>query len=58
MGRKWDWLKSFLTDYLLLETQKEVKSGKVNRKYTYTIDMTDWIGYHVIIREFDTNYVT
>lgn len=45
---KWNWIQSFLVHDMFMKCDKTVKNKSDNvRTYTYTIDLSDWLWYHI-----------
>ena len=46
-GQQWEWLGKFFKDQLMLDGTMTRKKGKNDRIYIYSLDMTDWVWYHI-----------
>jgi len=47
LHHKWGWIHAFLVHDMFMKCDRKMKNTNNIRTYTYTIDLTDWLWYHI-----------
>lgn len=47
LHHKWGWIHAFLVHDMFMKCDRKMKNTNNIRVYTYTIDLSDWLWYHI-----------